>query len=359
MIIDTSKYQRLFQFSGFVPFIVSYDFVRAYVDLDGLAHSDQDSWLSYMSSLAYKKTLQAGLTLYKNSASYDSFKKELYDTYKKIVKESSAIAKSKTITKKQASDYLSLLKKYRILYQKTESFYTDLAFEKKSEFKGIVRNFKSFGDFKLDGRKYLNEIFFVPNSHFYNFLKKIAEQFEVKYEDLLSYSTEEVLDLFKGTVVDKKDIKQREDCYVIFAKEGKIKFIAGKEAKNAIEATKNTEQLTVLKGQIANKGKVIATVKVMKIDLSKYDQISATVKSMKEGQVLVAETTEPAIIMACKKASAIVTNQGGMMSHAAIVARELGIPCIVGTRNATEVLKDGDKVEVDADKGTVKILKKN
>jgi pyruvate,water dikinase len=77
---------------------------------------------------------------------------------------------------------------------------------------------------------------------------------------------------------------------------------------------------------------------------------------MKNGQILVAETTSPELLPACKKAGAIVTNQGGLLSHAAIVSRELKIPCIVGVGNATDVLHDGDEVEVDADKGIVKIL---
>ena len=57
--------------------------------------------------------------------------------------------------------------------------------------------------------------------------------------------------------------------------------------------------------------------------------------------------------MAMKKAKAIITDHGGMTSHAAIVSRELSIPCIVGTKIATRVLKDGDLVEVDAERGVV------
>lgn len=51
-----------------------------------------------------------------------------------------------------------------------------------------------------------------------------------------------------------------------------------------------------------------------------------------------------------------MTDVGGLLSHAAIVSRELGIPCIVGTHHATQLLKDGDTVEVNADKGTITIL---
>ena len=59
-----------------------------------------------------------------------------------------------------------------------------------------------------------------------------------------------------------------------------------------------------------------------------------------------------------EKASAFVTDEGGMLCHAAIIAREMNKPCIVGTKSATKILKDGDLVEVDANAGIVKILKK-
>jgi pyruvate,water dikinase len=59
-----------------------------------------------------------------------------------------------------------------------------------------------------------------------------------------------------------------------------------------------------------------------------------------------------------KKAGAIVTDEGGLTCHAAIVSRELRVPCVIGTKIATKVLKDGDLVEVDADRGIVKILGK-
>ena len=78
---------------------------------------------------------------------------------------------------------------------------------------------------------------------------------------------------------------------------------------------------------------------------------------MKDNEILVSPMTVPDYLPAMKKAKAIITDEGGITCHAAIVSRELGIPCIVGTKIATQVLKDGDRVEVDANKGIVKILK--
>lgn len=77
------------------------------------------------------------------------------------------------------------------------------------------------------------------------------------------------------------------------------------------------------------------------------------IDKVKEGDVLVAKMTSPDYVPAMKKASAIITNEGGMTSHAAIVSRELGVPCVVGTKEATTKLKDGFVVTVDGAKGQI------
>ncbi len=66
--------------------------------------------------------------------------------------------------------------------------------------------------------------------------------------------------------------------------------------------------------------------------------------------------TEPSYLSVMKKAAAFVTDEGGILCHAAIVARELKKPCVTGTKIATKVLKDGDRIEVDADRGIIRIL---
>lgn len=78
----------------------------------------------------------------------------------------------------------------------------------------------------------------------------------------------------------------------------------------------------------------------------------------KEGDILVSDTTTPEMTVAMGKAAAIVTDLGGVTSHAAIVCRELKIPAIVGTQKATDILRTGDLIEVNADKGEIKILER-
>lgn len=82
------------------------------------------------------------------------------------------------------------------------------------------------------------------------------------------------------------------------------------------------------------------------------------VRSFVEGEILVTAMTAPDFLPAIKKSKAVITDEGGITCHAAIISRELKIPCIIGTKIATKVLHDGDEVEVDADKGIVRILKR-
>lgn len=103
----------------------------------------------------------------------------------------------------------------------------------------------------------------------------------------------------------------------------------------------------VISGTVAFRGRVKGEVQVIsrKRDIAKF----------KEGNILVAPMTTPHYLPAMQKAKAFVTDEGGVTCHAAIVSRELKTPCIIGTKIATQVLKDGDTVDVDANRGKVYI----
>jgi len=107
---------------------------------------------------------------------------------------------------------------------------------------------------------------------------------------------------------------------------------------------------TYLGGEIGNKGYAKGRVKILK----RKEQIFEA----KDGDILVSNMTTPDFVSAMKKAAGIITDEGGITCHAAITSRELKKPCIIGTKFATQILKDGDLVEVDADNGVVRILEK-
>lgn len=110
------------------------------------------------------------------------------------------------------------------------------------------------------------------------------------------------------------------------------------------------KEVTEVRGQIAQKGKVTGRARIVK------NRAQANV--VEEGEVIVSPMTTPDFIAGMHKAAAFVTDEGGIVCHAAIVAREMKKPCIIGTRVASQVIKDGDLVEVDAERGVVKILQK-
>jgi phosphohistidine swiveling domain-containing protein len=118
----------------------------------------------------------------------------------------------------------------------------------------------------------------------------------------------------------------------------------GKMYGDMVVRTKNTRG-GLVKGQTGSPGKAEGPVKI--VDPKDIDADFPT------GGVLVCAVTTPDYVPLMQKAVAIVTDQGGILAHAAIVARELHKPCIVGTGNATKILKDGQGVSVDADNGIV------
>jgi pyruvate,water dikinase len=132
----------------------------------------------------------------------------------------------------------------------------------------------------------------------------------------------------------------KEDGEIYIVQTRPVTTIAkGKEAEHDIDAT------ILLSGAPASPGVASGTVKIVP-DPSQIDKVM-------EGDVLVAEMTTPDFVPAMKRAAAIVTDRGGRTAHAAIVSRELGIPCVVGCEKATTTLKDGQVITVDGSSGKV------
>ena len=91
--------------------------------------------------------------------------------------------------------------------------------------------------------------------------------------------------------------------------------------------------------------------------IAKIVKTKADIAKVNKGDILVAHVTYPVLVPAMVKASAFVTDEGGLTSHAAIMAREFKKPTVVGTKNATKAFHDGDRILVDANKGIVELIK--
>ncbi len=123
-----------------------------------------------------------------------------------------------------------------------------------------------------------------------------------------------------------------------------------RQAEKVIAGNGNAAVYDEVRGVCASVGRVQGTAKVIRQ--------ASDLPKMKYGDVLVSPMTRPELVPAMKLAAAVVTDEGGATCHAAIISRELGLPCVVGTRIATKALNDGDVVEVNANHGVVKIIKR-
>jgi len=203
-----------------------------------------------------------------------------------------------------------------------------------------------------DARK---EQIFTSNHYVELFLNEISRRKKIRLLDLKFYSENELSDLVRyNKKVSQSTISHRKKKCLWHYAGKRLVFDVGDNISRIIKPfiEKNTENHDgILKGLVVSfgKGPVKGKARILLTPRNAH--------FLKKGEILVAPMTSPDYVTAMRKAAAIVTDEGGMTSHAAIVSRELGIPCVVGTKIATKALKNGMNVEVDADSGIVRILK--
>lgn len=211
------------------------------------------------------------------------------------------------------------------------------------------RIFDAYGDFMVT-KIYRRYAQLLAVHHMSAILKEISRRKFLTEKQVRFATVSDIENMLLHNQYDAAELLERTKHCIYYAERGFEKVFVGKEAEDIEKTLVREVDMTIseLKGETACIGYAKGMVKVIirASDMSK----------MNDGDILVSIATDPDIVPAMKKASAIVTEQGGVTSHAAIVSRELGIPCIIGTKIATKVFKDGDMVEVDANKGIVRKL---
>jgi phosphohistidine swiveling domain-containing protein len=188
-----------------------------------------------------------------------------------------------------------------------------------------------------------------------NLFKELAKRLSLSLNELRYLLPWEIGPALLGNKLDREELKERCEYSFHYIENGESRVYVGEEARkfvksiNLIRENEINIDVSELKGNCARPGYAKGLVKII--------NNPADMEKMNEGDVLVSHMTDPEIVIAMKKAAAIVTDMGGITCHAAIVSRELGKPCVIGTKIATKVFQDGDLVEVDADKGIVRKIK--
>jgi len=181
-------------------------------------------------------------------------------------------------------------------------------------------------------------------------LNRTAKELGLTFRELMNLTALEVDALLKKQPIDARAlIGKRKNGYALLFTDGKEVVINDQEEINGLLdrfVPKADLAAKEIKGTAASPGHAKGPAKII-FTLDEF-------KKMKPGDILVTTMTTPDFVPLMQQASAIITDIGGLLSHAAIISRELGKPCVIGTKVATRVLKDGDMVEVDADKGVVR-----
>lgn len=203
-------------------------------------------------------------------------------------------------------------------------------------------------------RQYSAEIFDLVAFKARGFLEEIAKKLKLNYEELLLLTPTEISIYLKKRIQPiKNNLAKRNKGFCVLIKSGKEIVVDGpREVAGFIKELVPQRDLSAkqLKGVVASEGYAKGIVKVF--------LVPEELTKMKQGDILVTTMTTPDFVPLMQRAAAIITDIGGLLSHAAIISREMKKPCIIGTDVSTKVLRDGDLVEVDANKGVVKILKR-
>ena len=184
-------------------------------------------------------------------------------------------------------------------------------------------------------------------------LTEIASRLSKTVEYVKDLSPNEIEKLLKGKNVDELSIIARRNHYVSMNLDNKYLLFIGEDADLISKEIFTTKEVRpdILKGRVASVGQARGIAKIV-MNPSQFDKVN-------EGDILIVINTSPDFTPILKKVSAIVSEEGGLTAHVSVVSREMKIPAVVGVNYVTSIIKDGDLVEVDANKGIVKIIKRN
>ncbi|MEI6498392.1 MAG: PEP-utilizing enzyme [bacterium] len=206
-------------------------------------------------------------------------------------------------------------------------------------------------------RSFRIESFYYSSYLILNLLESIAKRCNISAKELMYLIPIEIVDLLReNRQAMQEKIQNRKYGFIQVWEPGCFSMHSGRQVddwiKNINPGYHNIDQ--TISGQVAFSG----MAKGRAIIIRSVDELPKLLEKANFGGVLVTHGTNPKYVPYLNKVSAIITDEGGILCHAAIIAREMKIPCIIGTKNATKVLKDGDIIMVDASHGKVTITKK-
>lgn len=272
------------------------------------------------------------------SYGYSGPKKPLQETVADFIahaRQSSLILRNKIVALQRAD---------REVRQKQEQWFFRLRMD--TEHRRLFKTLRDIGGLKRWRKKVMVHCQYLVHG----LLEEISHRLRVPLLTVQSIAPWEMQTVLREKKFSSATLQTRTKLTVVWIDDHGWKVLPSVTAKKIMReidaSLKVVGTVNELHGMCACTGRAIGHVKILHnaSDLPKFDA----------GDIIVSPATSPELVPAMRRAVAIVTDAGGITSHAAIVSRELSVPCVIGTKIATKVLKDGDKVEVDANKGIVR-----
>ncbi len=268
---------------------------------------------------------------------------------------STVLDRKEYLSKDQVTNIVRLMGGVFEAYSYFDVSYWELVY--KSDTEDAKANVRLVQENKNVFREKLEPVLFADTCVLNRLTTRLSEQFNVPPADILWYRSEELTGLFDEVRPTAQNFEARKMA-TFFYKEGTqtTLFVGGDALAFMEQFERDDRNVTELRGVVANLARksVRGSARIITRDYESEEATIRLINTMQDGEILIADATDPEFLTAMKKAVAIVTDVGGMLSHAAITSRELCVTCIVATQLGTKVFKNGDMVEVDAQNGIVR-----
>ncbi len=358
---DILDYELTFKVSG-LGFMFADLLCRGFGYLHPLFICSKGDFLQYFTNERMEYAARYGHRWLSTPGGFDEYRQEFTEFHSASFNELTYIVEE-DLTEERIQRFFEVIYQYFTRYSKMDYQFTNLTFLYANENPVIANSLKSLADFKDVARVWVNEVSINIDCLLNRLLAKIAAQYNVTVQQLELYKILEIAELFSSHRVDTDELERRSVSSVVMTDGRSIKYFVGETANtfiSEVESIQKSQSLANIIGQVANRGTeryVKGVVRLINVDYGNLEDMEKEMAAMETGEILVSEFTSPELMLACAKAKAIVTDLGGMLSHAAIVSRELGIPCVVGTEHASRSLKNGDAVIVDLELGIVEVIR--
>jgi phosphohistidine swiveling domain-containing protein len=355
---DIRDYELTFKVTG-LSFLFTDMLADGFSYMNPVFTSYRSEFLQYFSNDRMEFAAKEGVAWLGKPKGFESYRVAFTRYYERNSPALGEMVSKRVLSGATLRRFFGILSRLFTFYSRMDFPFTNLTYIYAKDNLLIRRGLDQLAQFKDLARAWINATSIEDTSPFAGLIRRIALESGVPAADVECYRMAELSTLLAhGKKVSVRELRARREAFVVYVMSREKRYMVGSKAARFVSKNAAIERVgasSEIVGQVANRtvSSVEGIVKVINVDYGNLERMNREMSNMRKGDILVADFTAPELMEACRKAKAIVTDLGGMLSHAAIVSRELRIPCLVGTHYATKTLRTGDRVTIDFGSGTL------